>query len=301
METAGDKPRLLLLWWSQTGQLRDAAEAFVQPFEQAGWNVHRAELRPQREYPFPWQARAFFSAFPETVAGPPPELEALEVDADRRFDLVVLAYQVWFLAPSPPVQGLFATPAADLLRDTPVLTLVACRNMWYTAAVRLRRQLDAAGARYAGNVAAVDRSPAWATFVMTPRWLMTGRTDPLLGMPSPGIGEDGIEGLRQAGATLVDEISAGASPEVSEHGADLDLQIALADRLGGIAFRAWARAIRRAPAARPVLLTAFVAWLAASIVFLLPIIALTHRAMRRSIDLRTLTWIRCALRPTVQE
>jgi hypothetical protein len=42
---------------------------------------------------------------PECILGVPPEIEPPGFDPIEPFDLVVLAYQVWFLSPSLPVQG----------------------------------------------------------------------------------------------------------------------------------------------------------------------------------------------------
>jgi hypothetical protein len=270
------------------------------PLEHAGCSVTRAELRPARQYPFPWSPLEFFGAFADTVAGPPPTLEPCDVSLEENYDLVVLAYQVWFLAPSPPARAIFSSPIAELLRDTPVITLVACRNMWYSAAVQMRALADRAGARSAGSVVAVDSSPPWATFVMTPRWLMTGRTDPMLGMPSPGIGAEGMAAIANAGRELAKRLSAGAPAMMLQASTAVDPPLAAADRLAAVAFRAWAHTIRAAPSrfgVRVCLNTAFVAWLLVAIVTVMPIVAVGHRILRRQIEPTTLTWIGRAIRP----
>lgn len=58
---------------------------------------------PEPAYPFPWTFRTFLDAFPESVYLDPPAVNAPPSEAD--YDLVVLAYQVWFLAPSTPLAG----------------------------------------------------------------------------------------------------------------------------------------------------------------------------------------------------
>jgi hypothetical protein len=299
-DASTDDVRVLLLWWSQTGQLRDAAEAFMAPLEAAGCSVTRAQLRPMQAYPFPWSPPEFFGAFADTVAGPAPALEPCGVSLEENYDLIVLAYQVWFLAPSPPARALFSAPIAKLLADTPVITLVACRNMWYSAAVQMRALADHAGARFAGSVVAVDSSPPWATFVMTPRWLMTGRTDPLLGMPSPGIGAEGTAVMASAGRELAKRLSAGAPAMMLQADTAVDPTLAAVDRLAANAFRAWAHAIRAAPdqfGIRRCLNAAFCVWLVVAIVTVMPVLAIAHRILRRQIEPRTLTWIGRAIRP----
>ena len=53
------------------------------------------------------------------------------VRADEQFDLVILAYQVWYLAPSGPITAFLKSEAGRrLLHGRPVVTVIACRNMW---------------------------------------------------------------------------------------------------------------------------------------------------------------------------
>src|SRR5258708_12814551 len=77
---------------------------------------------------------------PESVLLEPPALEPLSVRPGEPFDLVVLAYQVWFLAPSGPITAFLKSEAGrQLLRGRPVVTLIACRNMWLTAQEAVNR------------------------------------------------------------------------------------------------------------------------------------------------------------------
>ena len=56
---------------------------------------------------------------------------------------MILAYQVWYLAPSLPIRSLLrAHPEA--VRNREVLTLIACRNMWYSAAIEVGALLRSA-------------------------------------------------------------------------------------------------------------------------------------------------------------
>ena len=44
----------------------------------------------------------FFNTFPETVLLKPEPIESLEFKQEK-YDLVILAYTVWFLSPSQPI------------------------------------------------------------------------------------------------------------------------------------------------------------------------------------------------------
>ena len=48
---------------------------------------------------------------------------------------MILAYQVWYLAPSPARTLIKTHPEA--FRDRRVITVIACRNMWYSAAIEV--------------------------------------------------------------------------------------------------------------------------------------------------------------------
>ena len=101
--------RVLSISYSQTGQLDNIVKAITTPITERGITVVHGRLHLDTQYPFPWPFLQFFNQFPETVYedGETPLL----VDLDDRpiedtdFDLIVLGYQVWFLAPSLPVSS----------------------------------------------------------------------------------------------------------------------------------------------------------------------------------------------------
>lgn len=200
--------RILVLYYSQTGQLTAAARSMLAPLgTRADVEIVWQSLEPVPPYPFPWTFFTFLDAFPESVHLDPPALRPMAFDPDSRFDLVVLAYQVWFLSPSPPVAGFLKSPAARVLRDTPVITLIACRNMWLSAQERVKALLAQAGGRLIDNVVLVDQGPPWATFITTPRWLLTGKKDGFWGVfPPAGVSAADIVEAGRFGRALADSL-----------------------------------------------------------------------------------------------
>ncbi|MDQ3936726.1 MAG: dialkylresorcinol condensing enzyme [Actinomycetota bacterium] len=227
------------------------AESVAAPLEEAGVDVRWARLTPAQEFPFPWDLRSFMSVFPDTVTGRGCDLAPAEVPSGERFDLVVVAYTVWFLSPSLPVQAFFDSPLREVLRDTPVVSLIACRNMWLSAEREVRRLVRDAGGLHAGTIAVTDEGPPWATFITTPRWLLTGRRDRFLRIfPPAGISDATIGSLRRFGEALADRRERLTVPEVSAALAGLDpIQVdrpmVLPDLAFGRMFRGWAAAIER--------------------------------------------------------
>jgi hypothetical protein len=273
--------RVLALYYSQTGQLGRSLDSLLSGLDREEFEVHVEAVRPAPPYPFPWSLGAFLDAFPESVLGHPPAIETPEFDPDGEWDLVVLAYTVWYLAPSLPIQGFLASPFARVLRDKPVVTLVACRNMWHTASERMKRDLASLGARHTDNVVVTDAGPTWATFVTTPRWMFTGRSDRFLGVfPPAGVAAETVEGLSRFGAAITAKrelLDARPVPSLLQglDAVEVEERFVVPELVGRTTFPFWARLVRLggppgAPARKP-LLFVFAINLILTILVLLPI------------------------------
>lgn len=200
--------RVLAICYSQTGQLSQIADNVLAPLHEGGIQVHVEHLRPVAQYPFPWPFFRFFDAFPESAHMVAPALEPLGLMGDEDFDLIIIFYQVWFLAPSLPTTGFMKHPlAAQLLRNKPVVTVIGCRNMWLMAQEKMKTMLANVGAKLIDNVVLTDPSNMAATFVMTPLWFLTGRKKGVLGLPDAGIRADEIARTTRFGHALVDGLN----------------------------------------------------------------------------------------------
>ena len=178
--------------------------------------MHLEVLRPKEAYPFPWPFFQFFDAFPEAAHLKAPELEPLSLTGEEDFDLVILFYQVWFLAPSLPVTAFMQHPlAARLLKDKPVVTVIACRNMWLMAQEKMKSMLANLGARLTDNVVLYDHGNVFATLITTPLWFLTGKQSGFLGLPPAGIAPEEILHSRRFGLALRDALAAGAEKQSS--------------------------------------------------------------------------------------
>lgn len=213
------KTRILVIHYSQTGQLTRAVQSMMAPLEARNdVEVIWQAIEPQVPYPFPWRFFDFLDAFPESVYLDAPSIKPVDFDPDSHFDLVVLAYQVWFLSPSLPITGFLKSQAARALHGAPVITFIACRNMWLSAQDKVRTLLAALGARLIDNVVLVDQGPPWATFVTTPRWLLTGRKDGFWGVfPPAGVSEADIRGAARFGRALASSLNLIKSKPSASH------------------------------------------------------------------------------------
>ena len=283
--------RVLLVHFSQTGQLTRAARALTAPLAQADdVEVVEEVLRPRRPYPFPWPFWRFLDAMPESVLLEAPELEPLALRADERFDLVILAYQVWFLAPAGPMIAFLKSEAGrSLLRGRPVVTVIACRNMWLSAHETMKHLIADAGGELRDNVAFTDRGSTLASFITTPRWLLTGRRNAFWGLPAAGVAEEDIAGGERFGRALLAALRSDgerrAAPMLAGmEAAKVDARLIFSERAGQRAFKIWSRLIRLggAPgsAGRAPLLALFCVYLVTMILLVVPPSLLVQRLLR---------------------
>lgn len=202
--------RVLVVHYSQTGQLRDIVASFIRPLERSpDVEVSSLELKPIQPYPFPWPFWRFFNTFPECVYEDPDPIEPLPLAADADFDLIVIAYTVWFVSPNLPTTAFMQSNAAKrLLKGKPVITLIGCRNMWLMAQERMKQQIAALGGHLIDNVALVDLSHMAATFISTPMWMLTGKRGPFLNgaVPRAGVPIDEIARASRFGDAIARQL-----------------------------------------------------------------------------------------------
>jgi hypothetical protein len=273
---------VLVIRYSQTGQLDAVADQILEPLlADPGVRVHVETLRPLQPLPFPWPILAFFDAFPETAHMRPPPLAPLTLEGDEDFDLVILPWQVWFLAPSQPITAFLQHPvAARLLKGKPVVSVIGCRNMWLAAHEKLKTMLAAIGARLVDNVVLTDPGPTFATFVTTPVWLLSGRKRGFWGMPDAGLTPAQIAGSRRFGVALRDALRGdaerGNQPLLAGLGAVVaEPRLYFGEKAGTRSFYLWGKLImavgRPGSAQRKPLLVLYVLFLFTLIVTVLPV------------------------------
>ncbi|MBT9567676.1 MAG: dialkylresorcinol condensing enzyme [Thiobacillus sp.] len=290
--------KVLAVVYSQTGQLSDIAERMLAPLQaDPAIGVHIEVLRPAREHPYPWPFLRFLDTFPESAHMVPEKLHPLTLANDADFDLVLVFYQVWFLAPSRPVVAFLDTPVARaVLRGKPVVTVIACRNMWLQAHARMHALLSGMGARLLDNVVLTDRSPTLTSLLTTPLWLLTGRKKPVPGLPAAGVAAAEIRRSIRFGRALRDALHAdreqyGAPLLSGLEAVEAEPKLLVSERAGSRSFYWWGKLLRLAgppgAQARKPLLIAYVMFLFAIIVTIVPL-SLTLQALFRPLLKRRL-------------
>jgi len=290
--------RVLIVHFSQTGQLDRLAQSVCGPLQAHGEiQLDVLQLQPLQPYPFPWPFLDFFRIFPETVLMRPQPLQPLAVDVRTRYDLVILAYQVWFLSPSQPMTAFLASPeAAQLLKGTPVVTLIGCRNMWLMAQEKVKARLAELGARLVDNIALTDACGTAASFLATPLWLFTGRQKPYSWVPRAGIDEAEIAAASRFGAAMAQRLTADErpieQPMLTGLGAvRIDEKLIASEKVGNRSFQLWSRLLAaigpQHSRRRACGLVVYIAFLLCLIVTVVPLSALVKKLLAPLTKART--------------
>lgn len=290
-EKAVPKKKVLVVYFTQSGQLSDVAEAVTAPLvANEQFEVVFECLKPVTPYPFPWPFLRFFDTFPETVYADVPAIEPLSPGlAEQDFDLIILAYQVWFLSPSQPVTAfLQSADAGKIFNGKPVITLIACRNMWLMAQETMKQHLKRLGAHLLDNIVLTDPAHSAMTFFSTPVWVLTGHKGPFLFglIPKAGVSAEEVTHAARFGQAIVEQLprrsSEDTSPMLRGLGAvKVNERLIAAERIALRSFRIWGGLLRLLgkpgnPLRRTVLV-AYIIFLISLILTVVPISAVIKR------------------------
>jgi len=196
---------VLIVYYSQTGQLLNILKNVASTLSGENVNVSYYEISPKKDFPFPWKQEEFYGAFPETFLQIPTELNPVPSEVlQKKYDLVILGYTVWYLTPSIPINSFLKSPEAkQLLMNTPVVTLSASRNMWIMAQEKMKKLLLDNQAKLVGNIALVDKNINHISVITIVHWLMGGKKTKMWGVfPKPGVSDSDIENASRFGMPI---------------------------------------------------------------------------------------------------
>jgi hypothetical protein len=276
--------RILIVYYSQAGEVAQVADRFATELKSRDTELVFEEICPRADYPYPWRSvRRFFDVMPECVLCRPPEIYPCAFDPEARFDLVVLAYPVWFLSPALPIQGFLVSPHAAVLENAQVITISVSRAMWQRASLAMTRLLAAAGAVHCDNIVVTHEGSSLLTLISTPRALLFGRRDRFLGVfPRVGASENDLERVGRLGSVVARQLKISNPRGISllrgEPAVRVNRWLVVPELLAWFCFYAWAVIIRRCGRLHPGLRTlgvyGFVLFLVALIFLGLPLTVL---------------------------
>ncbi len=251
---------VLVIHYSQTGQLTTILENMVRTIAGDNITISYFDVVPDPQYGFPWKPKRFYDVFPETFLQipahfHPPKPEIL----DKKYDLVILGYQVWYLTPSIPITSFLKSDfAGKLLKDTPVISVVACRNMWIQAQEKIKRLLVSVDANLVGHIALTDRHINHISVITIEHWMLSGHKDRYLGIfPKPGISDSDIENAAKFGRPIKEALMATDFKPLQNNLLQLDAiridpLLVRTDERGNVLFSKWANLIiKKGPSGDP--------------------------------------------------
>ncbi|MEA3466764.1 MAG: dialkylresorcinol condensing enzyme [Thermodesulfobacteriota bacterium] len=272
--------KILILYYSQSGQLQNVLQNLITPLQQDN-NIscdYRA-IQPLKPFPYPWKFYEFLDTFPEAVYLNGCEVE--EIDCEDDYDLIILGYTVWFLSPSLPVTGfLQSKQAKKLFKDKPVITVIACRDMWLMAQEKMKPLLDNLNAHLIDNVVLTDQGKSIYTFLTTPRWMLTGRKNPFWFFPPAGVAETEIQNTARFGKRLCEALAQNKETEDTPllqglESVNVQGKLIATERIAHRSFLIWSKLIKKAGKpgsdARKVVLTIYSFFLLTLVLTIVPI------------------------------
>jgi len=243
------KPRILALYYSQTGQLRNILDSIVTDIKDKA-EIDFVQIEPVTPFPFPWSPLAFFDAMPETVQHLPAPVKRLPQEVmNKDYNLIIFGYQPWFLNPSQPITAFLQSEDAKIFDNKPVITVIGARNMWLNAQEKVKAYLKAQNGRLVGNIALVDSNPNLVSTLTVIRWAFKGQKEKSGMLPDAGVQQKEIQHARDFGMpiyrAIIENNLMDLHRQLLELGSlDLKPGLILLEQKGIKNFRFWSKYVR---------------------------------------------------------
>jgi hypothetical protein len=288
--------KVLAVFYSQTGQLEEALKHFASPLiKDKSISITFLNVKPKKPFPFPWKVLDFLNVFPESVYCDKIELNEFNIEKGAEFDLIIIAYQVWFLSPSLPISSFMqSSEAKEWLKNKPVITFIACRNMWLFAQEKIKRFILKNGGILSDNVVLIDGGNPYETFITTPRWLLTGKKDKFWFFSPAGVDKRQMIASSRFGEAIKNALHNNKEKEkplLKGLGAvHVDEKLIMGEKIGHRSFLIWGRLLRKIknPKIRKPILCFYLLFLICMIIVGLPITitlrALLYPLMKKSLQ-----------------
>lgn len=240
--------KILIIYYSQSGSTLQAAQSFLNPLKTIpDVEIIWEKISPEVDYNYPWKPYQFLDVFPECINQEAPAIKMPNFDPSDRFDLVVLAYQVWYLAPSLPIQGFLKSEYSKVLKNSKIITLICCRNMWHSASETMKKMIKDVGGIHIENIVLTHQGHPLATFITTPRMILTGKKDSFMGvLPPGGFRDHEIDSLSRFGEVIAKNIdNLGNSSLLKKlEPVSVNRGYIIPEQIGRILYRPWAKLAR---------------------------------------------------------
>ncbi|MFL0353032.1 hypothetical protein [Xanthomarina sp. GH4-25] len=243
---------ILVIHYSQSGQLTEIVNNIVSPLKTEETNLTFLNIEMENPFPFPWNKKEFYGVFPETFLQIPQKTKIVpESILNKKYDLIVFGYAIWYLTPSLPTTSFLNSPdAKKLFANTPVITVIGCRNMWIMAQEKMKRKLKDLQATLVGNIVLADRHINHISVITIAQWMFSGKKERFLGIfPKPGVSQKDIDESVKFGLVIKNHLLTNnystLQPELlSQDAVKIKPFLITVDKRANILFSKWAHLIQ---------------------------------------------------------
>jgi menaquinone-dependent protoporphyrinogen IX oxidase len=215
----GEKPpRVLLLYYSYTGQSLKVLEAAGEVFAERGYEVHKASL----EFTDPRYAERFsrfpmrrvwpdmLSVLPAQRRGVTGEIRTPDTVRDGDYDLICIGSPTWWQTVSMPMRSFLKSDEAQkLFSGTPFAVFVVCRQYWQENLTAVRELAEQQGGRYVDEVHFTYPGDPLRSMLSLTSYLGSGQyREKYLGVriPSTNVQPEQLEQTRTFAGALADRV-----------------------------------------------------------------------------------------------
>ena len=279
------KKKILVIYYTQTGQLKDIVTNVAKPFlnEPDKYEVDFYNIQLKEDFPFPWPSDVFFDTFPESYLQVPKEILPTPAEIlEKKYDFIIFGYQVWYLTPSIPIISFLKSGFAEkIMKDTPIITVSGTRNMWMLSQEKLKTYFKAFNSKLVGNIALVDRHDNYTSVLTILKWLTTGNKKMKRPLPDAGVSDEEINSTTQYGQIIKKYVNANSwedlQPELVKNGAvEIRPFLVRVEKVGNKNFTNCSNLIMKNPQKRKKLVTFFKIYLMFAIWIISPIVLVFH-------------------------
>lgn len=214
----GRQPRVLLLYYSYTGQSQKVLEAAGEVFEARGYDVTTAPIEfTDRRYAERFSRFPMRSVWPEFLGMLP--AQTLQRTGDIRtpdavrtgdYDLICIGSPTWWSTVSMPLRTFLKShEARNLLDGKRFAVFVVCRKKWRGNLTGVRKLAEKKGARYVDGIHFTYPGSELPSMLSLTSYLGSGEyKDRYLGikLPPTNISAEQLEETRRFAARVADKV-----------------------------------------------------------------------------------------------
>lgn len=211
-------PRVLLLYYSYTGQSQKVLEAAGDVFRERGCEVNTAQIEltdPRyagRFSRFPMRRvwPDMLSVLPAQKRGETGEIRTPDTVRDNDYDLICIGSPTWWETVSLPMRSFLKSDEAQkVLQDKQFAVFVVCRQYWQENLMAVRELAEQQGGRYVDEIHFTYPGDSVRSLLSLTSYLGSGEyREKYLGVriPSTNVQPEQLGETREFAGTLADRL-----------------------------------------------------------------------------------------------